>query len=166
MNPTTMSRHSNGAPVASTAEFSSYAIVHRDHAGFVIGAGGATVKDIAAKTNTWIHIQPVNEFSFGHPWFLIKGRSEDGVAKAHHYIMTISNEAEIRNPRWSVTQQMDNIPDSHHCGDTNVGYDNDEPTMTIDEYRFKMSTRWPMTVEEEFPEIQSWEAQNKSSAAQ
>jgi hypothetical protein len=150
MNPSTMSRNSNGAPIAST-EFSSYFIVHQDHAGFVIGAGGSTVKDIAAKTNTWIHIQPVNEFSFGHPWFLIKGRSEDGVATAHRYIMTISNEAEIRNPRWSVPHHMNQ---THPLADTNVGFDNDEPTMTIDEYRFKMSTRWPMTVEEEFPEIQ------------
>jgi hypothetical protein len=112
MNPTTMSRHSNGAPIASTAEFSSYAIVHRDHTGFVIGAGGATVKDIAAKTNTWIRIQPANEWSFSHPWFLIKGRSEDVVAKAHIYIMTISNEAESRNPRWSehlTYEDLDNI---------------------------------------------------------
>ena len=120
MNPTTMSRHSNGAPVASTAEFSSYAIVHRDHAGFVIGSSGATVKDIAAKTNTWIHIQPVNEFSFGHPWFLIKGRSEDGVAKAHHYIMTISNEAESRNPRWSMhltVEDLKNIDEFYDAAD-------------------------------------------------
>jgi hypothetical protein len=102
MNPATMTRHSNGASVAKIAEFSSYFIVHKDHTGFVIGSGGATVKDIAAKTNTWIRIQPVNEWSFGHPWFLIKGRSEDVVAKAHHYIMTISNEAEQRHPRWSI----------------------------------------------------------------
>jgi len=96
-----------GAPIASTAEFSSYVIVHQDHAGFVIGSGGATIQDIAKKTNTWIHIQPVNEWSFGHPWFLIKGRSEDVVAKAHHYILTISNEAESRNPKWSVPLQME-----------------------------------------------------------
>jgi hypothetical protein len=108
MNPTTMSCHSNGAPIATT-EFSSYIIVHQDHAGFVIGA---IVKDIAAKTNTWIRIQPVNEWSLGHPWFLIKGRNEQAVATAHHYILTISNEAEICNPRLSehlTDEDLDNI---------------------------------------------------------
>jgi hypothetical protein len=107
MNPTTMTRLSNGVPVATSAEYSSYVIVHRDHAGFVIGAGGVTVKDIAVKTNTWIRIQPVNEFSFGHPWFLIKGRTEDVVAKAHHYITSMSFEAERRHPRWSIAEVVE-----------------------------------------------------------
>jgi hypothetical protein len=80
--------------------------------------------------------------------------------------MTISNEAESRNPRWGQCQQMDHISNPHLLVDTNIDTDNDEQTMTIDEYRFKMSTRWPMTVEEEFPEIQSWATQNKSSASQ
>ena len=112
MDPNTMTIQSNGAPVVET-EFSSYYIVHQDHAGFVIGAGGKTIQDIAEKTNTWIRIQPVNEWSFGHPWFLIKGRSKDVVAMAYHYISTISEEANRRNPKWSVEhltdKDLDNI---------------------------------------------------------
>lgn len=100
MNPTTMTCSADGIPIITQQEYSSYFIVHRDHAGFLIGANGATIKNIAHTTNTWIHIQPPNEWSFGHPWFIIKGRSVDVVSAAYHYIAAVANEAEFRNPRW------------------------------------------------------------------
>jgi hypothetical protein len=130
MNPTTMSCHSNGAPIATT-EFSSYIIVHQDHAGFVIGA---IVKDIAAKTNTWIRIQPVNEWSFGNPWFLIKGRNEQAVATAHHYISTISEEAERRNPKWSTPLQLQMELEEDDIANIDEFYSTTEMDNTMNEY--------------------------------
>jgi hypothetical protein len=56
----------------------------------------------------------VNERSFIYhpcPWFLIKGRTEDDVANAHRYILTISEEAEKRNPRWSITEVVEHLTD-------------------------------------------------------
>lgn len=91
-----MYSHSNGAPIDTTTQFSSFIIVRDDCTGFVIGTKGATVKNIAKTTRTWIRIQPANEYSLGMPWFLIKGRSAEAVATAHHYIKTIATEALVR----------------------------------------------------------------------
>jgi hypothetical protein len=102
MNPSTMTFHANGSPIAKSAEYSTYVVVHEDHCGLVIGKAGRTVQHIALQTNTWIRIQPANEWSFGHPWFIIKGRDEDDVATARHYIINISKEAERRHPTMDV----------------------------------------------------------------
>jgi hypothetical protein len=100
----------NGVPIAVApvfdkntghyiGEYQSYVIVHKDHTGFVIGARGATVKQIGKSSRTWVHVMPANEFTHGHPWFIIKGRTQENVATAHHYITTIGSEAQRRLPR-------------------------------------------------------------------
>ena len=102
MNSSIMCFHRTGAPLALGEVISSFVVVHEDHAGFVIGYNGATVKHIGSKTNTWIHVQPPNEFSMGHPWFVIKGGTQDDVAAAYHQMRGVLQEAEMKMPRWSV----------------------------------------------------------------
>jgi hypothetical protein len=91
---------SNGyMPTTFTTEYQSGVIVHHDHTGFVIGSRGATVKQIGRSSHTWVHVMPGNEFSRGHPWFIIKGANLESVSTAHHYITTIAMEAQNRLPR-------------------------------------------------------------------
>ena len=86
-------------PTTYTIEYQSFVIVHHDHTGFVIGSRGATVKQIGRSSRTWVHVMPGNEFSSGHPWFIIKGKNLESVSTAHHYITTIAMEAQNRLPR-------------------------------------------------------------------
>jgi hypothetical protein len=132
----------NGVPIAMTMvfdqntgtytmEYQSFVIVHKDHTGFVIGARGATVKQIGKSSRTWVHVMPANEFTYGHPWFIIKGRSQENVATAHHYITTIGSEAQRRLPRAIINT----TPNAADGGGSWVG--------TQD--RINMAEYWAMT---------------------
>jgi len=101
---------------------SSFIIVHKDHAGMIIGKNGYRIKQICDLSNTWIHIQEPNEWSFGHPWFAIKGRSENFVAHAHHILYQESMIAEAKLPRWVygslIDEDYNNIDEYFACADT------------------------------------------------
>jgi len=114
MNSATMCFHRTGAPLTLGEVISSFVVVHEDHAGFVIGHNGATVKHIGSKTNTWIHVQPPNEFSMGHPWFVIKGGTQDDVAAAYHQMRMVLQDAEMKMPRWSVGLTMTSEDYDHY----------------------------------------------------
>ena len=98
--------HRTGAPLVIGQVISSFVIVHEDHVAFVIGRNGSTIKSIGQKTTTRIHVQSPNEFSMGHPWFTIKGGTQDDVATAYHQMRLVLQEAERLAPRWSVGLTM------------------------------------------------------------
>jgi hypothetical protein len=142
MNVTSsMYSHSNGAPIDTTTEYSSFIIVRDDCTGFVIGTKGATVKNIAKTTRTWIRIQPPNENSIGMPWFLIKGRSAEAVATAHHYIKTIATEALVRISesealvKNSQSQDEQNIAEYWDATETDIGFCDSMIDLTKKEQR-------------------------------
>ena len=102
MNTAGMTTAKNGAPIGTTTQYQSFFAVHPDHAGFVLGKGGDTVRKIGSDTKCYVRIQEPNEHSAGMPWFIIKGNSESSVATAFHRLRTIANEAERRMPRMTT----------------------------------------------------------------
>jgi polyribonucleotide nucleotidyltransferase len=108
MNPATMFPSSFGIPmtVQQQPEFSTGVLVHPDHVGYIIGAGGHRVMGIARQTETWIRIQEPNEWSQGMPWFVIKGREEARVFWAFQLVCQVAQEAEHVIPRWSYFEAL------------------------------------------------------------
>lgn len=100
MNPSTMFPSAYGIPmtVQQQPEFSTGLVVHPDHVGYIIGAGGHRVMAIARQTETWIRIQEPNQWSQGLPWFVIKGREEGRVFWAFQNLCQVAQEAQRAIP--------------------------------------------------------------------